>query len=44
MAAMNVAEGETGPRMFQSRVPLSKDKIALRYKKLGICRDITWSQ
>ncbi len=44
MGDANVAEGDTGPRMFQSRVQLSGDKIALRYKELGIWRDITWNQ
>ncbi|MBM4332897.1 MAG: long-chain fatty acid--CoA ligase [Deltaproteobacteria bacterium] len=39
-----VAEGKTVPEMFESRVQLSGDKIALRYKKLGIWHDVTWKQ
>ncbi len=38
------AEGDTVPQMFQSRVQLSGDRIALCYKKLGIWHDVTWNQ
>ncbi len=44
MEPIKAAEGETVSRMFQSRVQLSGDRIALRYKKLGIWRDVTWKQ
>lgn len=44
MAKTNVAEGETVPQMFHSRVQLSKDQVALRYKKLGLWHDVTWRQ
>ena len=36
MPPLQVAEGKTVPEMFQSRVQLSGDEVALRYKKLGI--------
>jgi len=44
MLINQVAEGETVPRMFQSRVQISKDQVALRYKKLGIWHDVSWGQ
>lgn len=34
----------TVPKMFLKRVSLHPDKVALRYKFLGIWRDITWAQ
>ncbi len=39
-----IAEGETVPQMFQSRVQVSGDQVALRFKKLGIWHDVTWSE
>jgi long-chain acyl-CoA synthetase len=44
MPKTTVAEGETVPQMFHSRVQLSKDQVALRYKKLGLWHDVTWRQ
>ncbi len=44
MLNRTVAEGETVPRMFQSRVQLSGSQVALRFKKLGIWHDVTWNQ
>ena len=44
MVPINVAEGGTAPEMFQNRVRLSGDEVALRYKKLGIWHDVTWNQ
>lgn len=44
MAKTTVAEGQTVPQMFHSRVQLSKDQVALRYKKLGLWHDVTWRQ
>lgn len=34
----------TVPRMFMERAALNPDKVALRYKYLGIWRDITWAE
>jgi long-chain acyl-CoA synthetase len=42
MPPLQVAEGITVPEMFQSRVHLAGDEVALRYKKLGIWRDVSW--
>jgi long-chain acyl-CoA synthetase len=42
MPTVTVAEGNTVPEMFRSRVQLSGDEVALRYKKLGIWRDVSW--
>jgi len=42
MLTVTVAEGKTVPEMFQSRVQLSGDQVALRYKKLGIWCDVSW--
>jgi long-chain acyl-CoA synthetase len=42
MPTVTVAEGESVPEMFQSRVQLSGDQVALRYKKLGIWHDVSW--
>jgi len=39
-----IAEGKTVPEMFQSRIQLSGNQVALRYKKLGIWHDVTWNQ
>lgn len=39
-----IAEGETVPQMFQSRVELTGGQVALRFKKLGIWHDVTWDQ
>ena len=44
MVPISVAEGDTVPRLFQNRVQVSRDEIALRYKKLGNWRDVTWNQ
>lgn len=44
MPKTTIAEGETVPQIFHSRVQLSKDQVALRYKKLGIWHDVTWRQ
>ncbi|MBI5968671.1 MAG: AMP-binding protein, partial [Deltaproteobacteria bacterium] len=44
MEKVTFAEGETVPQIFQSRVQLSGNKVALRYKKLGIWHDVTWNQ
>lgn len=44
MLKPRVAEGETVPQMFQSRVQLSRNQVALRYKKLGLWHDVTWEQ
>ncbi len=44
MGVNQVAEGETVPRMFQSRVQISQNQVALRYKKLGIWHDVSWGQ
>jgi len=44
MDSVKFAQGETVPQMFQSRVDLSGNGIALRYKKLGIWHDVTWNQ
>lgn len=44
METERFAPGETVPQMFQSRVELSRDRVALRYKKLGIWHDVTWNQ
>jgi len=38
------AQGDTVPQMFQSRVQLSGDRVALRYKKLGIWHDVPWNE
>ena len=38
------AEGKTVPEVFASRVRLSGNQVALRYKKLGIWHDVTWNQ
>jgi long-chain acyl-CoA synthetase len=42
MQTVTVAEGNTVPEMFRSRVQLSGDEVALRYKKLGIWCDVSW--
>jgi long-chain acyl-CoA synthetase len=42
MQTVTVAAGNTVPEMFRSRVQLSGDEVALRYKKLGIWRDVSW--
>jgi len=42
MLTVTAAEGKTVPEMFQSRVHLSGDEVALRYKKLGIWHDVSW--
>ncbi len=39
-----IAEGATVPQMFQSRVQLTGDQVALRFKELGIWHDVTWDQ
>jgi len=39
-----IAEGEIVPQMFQDRVRLSGNRVALRYKKLGVWHDVTWNQ
>jgi long-chain acyl-CoA synthetase len=44
MENIRAAEGETAPRMFQSRVQISANQVALRYKKLGIWHDVTWEE
>lgn len=44
MPKTTIAEGATIPQIFHSRVQLSKDQVALRYKKLGIWHDVTWRQ
>ena len=44
MPPLQVAEGKTVPEMFQSRIQLSGDKVALRYKKLGIWHDVSWKE
>ncbi len=44
METIRAAEGETAPRMFQSRVQISANQVALRYKKLGIWHDVTWEE
>ena len=44
MENIRAAEGETVPRMFQSRVQISANQVALRYKKLGIWHDVTWEE
>jgi len=44
MEKVTFAKGETVPEIFQSRVQLSGNKVALRYKKLGIWHDVTWNQ
>ena len=44
MENIRAAEGETVPRMFQSRVQMSANQVALRYKKLGIWHDVTWEE
>ena len=44
MPPVLVAEGQTVPEMFHSRVQLSGDAVALRYKKLGIWHDVTWKE
>ena len=44
MEKIRVSAGETVPQMFQSRVQISKNQVALRYKKLGIWHDVTWEQ
>lgn len=44
METEKFAQGETVPQMFQSRVELSRNRVALRYKKLGIWHDVTWNQ
>jgi len=35
---------QTVPEMFLDRVAQAPDKVALRYKYLGIWRDVTWAQ
>jgi long-chain acyl-CoA synthetase len=42
MPTVTAAEGESVPEMFQSRVQLSGDQVALRYKNLGIWHDVSW--
>lgn len=42
MSNGRIAEGGTLPQLFQSRVRLTRDKVALRYKKMGIWHDVTW--
>ncbi len=44
MSNGRIAEGGTLPQLFQSRVRLSRDKVALRYKKMGIWHDVTWEE
>ena len=44
MRPVLVAEGKTVPEMFHSRVQLSGDTVALRYKKLGIWHDVSWKE
>ncbi len=44
MGKIIAAEGETVPAMFHSRVQLSQDRVALRYKKLGLWHDVSWRQ
>jgi len=44
MQPVSVAEGKTVPEMFHSRVQLSGDGVALRYKKLGIWHDVSWKE
>jgi len=41
---MNEYVPETVPKMFRDRVSEHPDKVALRYKYLGIWRDITWAE
>jgi len=41
---IKIAEGDTVPQIFQSRLQLSGDRFALRYKKLGLWHDVTWNQ
>ena len=44
MQPVLVAEGKTVPQMFHSRIQVSGDKVALRYKKLGIWHDVSWRE
>jgi long-chain acyl-CoA synthetase len=39
-----IAEGDSVPQMFQDRVKLSGNRVALRYKKRGIWREVTWDE
>ena len=41
---MNDITQATVPEMFLNRVSQHPDKVALRYKYLGIWRDITWAE
>ena len=41
---LNLIDRETLPRYFWSKVLERKDKIAMRYKHLGIWRSTTWGQ
>jgi long-chain acyl-CoA synthetase len=34
----------TAPKMFLERVALHPDKVAMRYKYLGVWRDVTWGE
>jgi len=44
METGRLVEGKTVPEIFASRVRLSGNHVALRYKKLGIWHDVTWNQ
>lgn len=44
MEKAKIAEGDSVPQMFQDRVKLSGNRVALRYKKRGIWREVTWDE
>jgi len=44
MEKVKFAEGDTVPQMFQARIQLSGNRVALRYKKLGVWHDVTWNE
>lgn len=39
-----MAEEDTLPAVFQSRVKISGDKVALRYKRMGLWHDVRWKE
>ena len=42
--SIDTISGDTIPRIFRSCVENYGDKTALRYKKYGIWKDITWNE
>jgi long-chain acyl-CoA synthetase len=41
---MNQENPKTVPEMFLARIAKNPDRVALRYKHLGIWRDVTWAE